>query len=82
MTATQKIVDSFVLAIVNPAIKFLFVLAFLIFLWGIFQFVLNINNEEAQGHGKKHLLWGLIGMFVMATAVAIVSLISRTVSTP
>ena len=51
--------------IINPIIGFLFALAVLYFLYGMVQFMLNQDNEEAKSTGKQHLIWGIVGITIM-----------------
>lgn len=75
-------VDSFVASInriiINPIIVFLFGLAVVYFLYGIFQFVANGNDEEARTKGKSHMIWGVIGMVIMMGVFAILNMIMST----
>ena len=69
-------VNEFVL---NPLIGFLFALAFIFFLWGIAEFLLQADSESAREKGKKHMIWGVVGMFIMFAAFAIIRLIANTI---
>lgn len=51
--------------IINPLISFLFALAVIFFLYGIFEFLLNQTNEEKKTTGKSHMLWGIVGITIM-----------------
>jgi len=64
--------------IINPLILFLFALAVAFFLYGIFEFILNQDNEEKRTAGKSHMLWGIVGITIMMGVFAIMSLILRT----
>lgn len=66
--------------IINPIIFVLFSAAFVVFIWGLVQFVANLDNEEARSTGGKHMLWGLIGMAIMAGVVGIVAIIQNTIA--
>jgi len=65
--------------IINPLIILLFALALLYFLYGTFQFLVNANDAEARETGKNHILWGLVGMFLMFAVFAILKLIQNSV---
>jgi hypothetical protein len=39
---------------------------------------LNVKGEQSE-EGKKHMLWGMVGMFIMAAAITIIKIISSTV---
>lgn len=61
--------------IINPLITFLFVLAFVIFIYGLVEFLGNRDNQEAQTKGKSHMLWGVIGVFIMFSVFGIMTLL-------
>lgn len=61
--------------ILNPLIVLMFGIALLVFFWGIFQFILRNDDETAREQGKKSMMWGLVGMFIMFSAYGIINLI-------
>lgn len=61
--------------VINPIIILLFVVALVVFLWGVFEFVSGRDNEEKVATGKKHMLWGVIGLAIMASAFGIINLV-------
>lgn len=61
-----------------PLILLLTAIATVYFLYGSFEFVMGANNEQAREKGKKHILWGLIGLLVMLSAWAILTLVLTT----
>lgn len=65
--------------IINPAIVFFFALALVMFLIGMLQFLVyrQSNNEKSQ-EGRQHMLWGIIGMFIMIAVFGIMRLIINT----
>ena len=65
--------------IIQPIIGFLFALALVMFLWGIVQFISNAENEEKLSEGKEHMLWGIVGMFIMVSVFGIMNLICNTI---
>lgn len=65
--------------ILNPIIGFLFALAFIFFFWGVAEFVLQADVESARAKGKQHMIWGLIGMFIMFATFAIIRIIANTI---
>ncbi|MBU0611817.1 pilin [Patescibacteria group bacterium] len=75
-------VDSFVRnlnkLIINPLILLLFALALAYFLWGVFEFLSNQENEEKKTTGKKHMLWGVIGITIMMGVWFILNVILNT----
>lgn len=64
--------------ILVPFIALLMGIAFLVFLYGCAQYIMNADNESARAEGKKHILWGVIGMVVMVSAYAIIRIALAT----
>jgi succinate dehydrogenase/fumarate reductase cytochrome b subunit len=61
--------------IINPLITLLFALAMVYFLYGVFEFIANQENEEKKTSGKNHMLWGLIGITIMMGVWTILGII-------
>ncbi len=66
--------------IINPLIYMMFTAGFVVFIWGLVQFVAHLDNEEARATGGKHMLWGIIGMVIMVGVVGIVNIIQNTIA--
>lgn len=64
--------------ILNPLIGLVFAVALVVFMYGIVEFLMNADNDEARTTGKKHMLWGIIGLFVMFSVWAILNLVLST----
>ena len=64
--------------ILQPLIWLMVVVAFLVFLWGIFQFIIHSDNDEKRKEGSKHMLWGIVGMVIMVSAYGIVAILKGT----
>lgn len=61
-------------AILSPLVTLLFAVALLVFFWGIFQFVAGAAEGSKRDEGKKKILYGLIGMFIMFSAYGLIRL--------
>ncbi|MES2668633.1 MAG: hypothetical protein V4644_03020 [Patescibacteria group bacterium] len=68
--------------ILDPIITLLALAAFLLFLWGIVEFIAGATDEEKRRTGQEHMIWGIIGLVIIFGANAIVSLIKATVGAP
>jgi uncharacterized membrane protein YidH (DUF202 family) len=66
-------------AIINPIIIFIFSLGTILFLFGIVRFFLNPTDETIRKESKNHMVWGLIGMFIMFSVFGIMNLIVKTI---
>ena len=64
--------------ILNPIIGLMFVVAVVVFIYGVVEFILGAYNEDRKTAGKKHMIWGIIGMFIMVSAYGIIALIDNT----
>ena len=65
--------------IINPLIIFIFALALLMFLYGMVRFLANrdMGNADAM-NGRRHMVWGIVGMFIMISVLGIMKFISNT----
>ena len=74
----EKLIKDIETAILNPIISILFVLATVIFLWGVIQYVIGSQGDTAKlEKGKQVMIWGIVGMTVMASAWGIVAVICQ-----
>lgn len=64
--------------IIGPIIGLLFILATLYFFWGGAVFILNADNEDERSKGKRNMIWGITGMFIMTAAYGIITVIANT----
>ena len=64
--------------ILNPLIIFLFAIAVAYFLYGVMKFVQNQNNDEMMSEGKRHMFWGVVGMFIMMAVGGILNVVEST----
>lgn len=77
--AAQGLVDKIVDSLVNPFIELLFAIAFLVFIWGVFEFIAGASDTTKRDKGRKHMIWGIIGLFIMLTAYGILNWIVEVV---
>ena len=78
MAATVNSALDQIKAILNLVIGLLFVLVTLWFVWGVIKYV-SAGGEEAKiKDGKQHMIWGIIGMAVMAGAWGLARLLLET----
>ncbi len=68
--------------ILNPLILLAFAVAFIVFFWGIFQFIYSETADAKREEGKKKIFWGLFGMFIMVSAYGLIGLILGTFGIP
>jgi succinate dehydrogenase/fumarate reductase cytochrome b subunit len=81
-TPVAKFVGNVDRLIVNPLIVLLFGCALAYFLWGIVQFLIKAGNPQEREVGKSHMIWGVIGMFIMFSVFVILRVIETTLGVP
>jgi len=69
-------------AILNPTILLLFAVAAIVFVWGLTQFLVSSETDDGRETGKRKILWGLIGMFIMFGAFGIIRIVLNTFGVP
>jgi hypothetical protein len=76
----STIIDKIWTEIINPFILLMMAVAAVYFIWGVFLFVKNSADDADKGEGKKHMVYGIIGLFIMISVEGIIALIKATVS--
>ena len=80
MNGVEQLVGKFVEVIINPLLALIFAAGLLVFVYGIVEFLWGLSNEtDAKNTGKKHMFWGVVGMFVMVAAYAIIAIIKNSI---
>ncbi|MFZ4499880.1 MAG: hypothetical protein ACOYMZ_00070 [Minisyncoccia bacterium] len=64
--------------ILNPVIEIAFVIALVVFLFGVMEFLRGANSDEKRTAGKQHMLWGVVGLLIMLTVYGIITLLMNT----
>lgn len=64
--------------IINPIIFLLFSVGFVLFLWGLVVFMYNSDDSGGRKEGLQHMIWGIVGMFVMVSAYGIIQVVLNT----
>ena len=64
--------------VINPLIEFAFIIAFVVFLWGVLQYMRGAANTEKRSAGKQHMLWGMVGFLIMLGVFGIITILMRT----
>lgn len=69
-------------AILNPLIGLVFAVATIVFIYGLVEFIRSETADKAREAGKKKILYGLLGMFIMFSAYGLIHLILGTFGIP
>lgn len=64
--------------IINPAIEFAFIVALVVFLFGVMEFIRGANNEEKRKSGRNHIFWSIVGFLIMFGVWGIINILVNT----
>lgn len=73
-----SLVKSIDRVIINPIIFFLFAVAMVYFLYGVAQYFMSSDNEEVRSKSKTHMIWGVVGLFIMVGVFGIMRILLNT----
>ena len=62
-------------SIVGVVLIIVFILAFLVFAWGVVKYITSAGNPEKEKEARRFLWWGVIGIFVLASVWGLVKFI-------
>ena len=79
VNATDSVFQKVVLYLLNPVLQFVTVITILYFLYGIMMYIVQMNNPEKKEDGKRHLLWGSIGIFIILSINGILIMLNSAV---
>ncbi|MBI2610199.1 hypothetical protein HYW53_03410 [Candidatus Giovannonibacteria bacterium] len=63
----------------ESVIPILFLIATIVFLWGVVLYITAAGSEDKNKKGHKYIIWGLVGLFVMVAVWGLVRLITSLV---
>jgi uncharacterized membrane protein YvlD (DUF360 family) len=78
--AASQIIAAIDTYIINPLLLIIFAAGLFVFMWGMFQFMVAHTTTDAGRikEGKDHMIWGVVGMFIMVSVYGIISLLDST----
>lgn len=68
-------IDAYIL---NPLIILGFVVATVVFFYGIAEFIWSADSDTKREEGKKSILYGVVGLFIMFSVYGIINFILDT----
>lgn len=80
MDAATQILNNIKLHIFNPIASLIVAAAFFYFIWGCYDFVAGKDNKDQLDRGKKHFVWGLLGLTITVSAFGILNFISSAIN--
>lgn len=79
MESALIVLQRFKDVILDPTIYLILTAGFLVFVWGLVQFIWKMREGSDYKEGVQHMLWGIIGMFIMVSVYGIIALIENTI---
>lgn len=62
--------------ILTPLAEVMIALAVVFFLYGVVEFIAGAGSGEKRTTGRKHMIWGIIGLFVMISVFGLMNLLA------
>lgn len=78
MTSLSVFITNVIQLIIQPILWLLFALALYQFVVGVGTYILKADDPKERAKGTQHMLWGVIGFFVMTSAILILRTITAT----
>ena len=83
MDPATELASKFSDVVINPLIALVFAAGLLVFVWGMVEYLWSLSNSaKDRDQGKRHMLWGIIGMFVMTASYTILKIIANSLGAP
>lgn len=60
-----------------PIKQLLTISATLVFLYGVIEFIAGASSEDARTKGKKHMIWGLVGLVIIMIYMGIIIILQN-----
>lgn len=79
ITLAKNLRDQINEYIVFPLLAILLAAAVMVFIWGAFQYIVRSDDSSARAEGQKHMFYGIIGIVVMVSALAILQIALKSV---
>ncbi len=78
MDAGEALLQRIITFVIDPAVRVLFTAGLFMFIWGLVEYLWALKDGKADGDGKMHMVWGLVGMLIMVSVYGIIALIVNT----
>jgi hypothetical protein len=73
MSVLNSFLSKIIEQIINPIILLLAASAFVVFLWGVFEFIRPANADKRE-EGREAIFWGLIGLTIIFGAYGVINI--------
>ncbi|MFA5744775.1 MAG: hypothetical protein WC887_01015 [Candidatus Paceibacterota bacterium] len=73
MSVLNSFLSRVIEQIINPIILLLAASAFVVFLWGVFEFIRGAADPKKREEGQQAILWGLVGLTIIFGAYGVIN---------
>jgi Type IV secretion system pilin len=73
MAELHEFLNRIVVELVNPLLLLLSAGAFVVFLWGILDFIRNAADAKKREEGRSAIMWGFVGLVIIFGAFGIIN---------
>ena len=71
------ILNTITTQLIAPVKSLLWILATLVFLYGVIEFIAGASSEDARTKGKKHMIWGIVGLVIIMGAMTMITILQN-----
>ena len=72
----EQVLSSVITEIYSPIYQAVVGVSIVYFFYGVAKYLMDLNNPEKQTFGKSHLLYGMIGLFIILSVGGILEFLS------
>lgn len=76
--AASNAIANFQTYILYPSMKIVFALGMMLFVYGLVEFLWDLDNPGAKESGKQHMVWGIVGVLIMVSVWSIIAIVLGT----
>ena len=76
-TFADLVENKIIAELLQPLAPLLVGIAVVVFLFGVYKFVISDSSEEKQ-EGREFMIWGIVGLFIMLSLWGMISILSNT----
>ena len=76
--SAEAFLENMYVAIFDPLMALLIALGVVYFLWGLATFLMNAGEAAQREEGKRRIIWGIIGLFIMISVYGIINIVVGT----
>lgn len=74
----EPIVQHLFQLVIDPVVRLIFAGAIFYFVWGVFKYIRNADDPTERAAGGKHIMFGVLGIFIMISVWGIIAVLEKT----